>query len=149
DHEADDDDRLRTRPGRATGGPLEVGGPPPLSVAPDLLSGLGGEFGGGTGTGQGGRAIGPDERTRELPHVRVTFNPDSHELPAAADPLDPPELDERTTERSSAGRFDTSSETTIERGSSGSRYTRPAPIDDGPISGRHPPLVIIEDPVLA
>ena len=152
----DDDDRLRTRPGRITGaGPLEPTGEVPRGVAPEVLSSLRGEFGGGTGTGHGGRAIGPDERTRELPHVRVTFNPDTQDLPTPPDlDLDgvdlAPEVDERTTERNSA-RFDTSSEPTTERGPEGGRMTTPAPIDEPPgdPSGRHPPLVIVEDPILA
>lgn len=168
----DDDDRLRTRPGRVTGaGPLEGTGEVPRGVAPEVLSSLVGEFGGGTGTGQGSRAIGPDERTREIPQVRVTFNPDTQDLPAPPDlelgdaselppvlRLDPQfdargggeEIEERTTERNSA-RFDTASETTMERGAPGGRYTTPSPIDEATsdISGHHPPLVIVEDPVLA
>ena len=166
----DDDDRLRTRPGRITGdGPLEPTGGVPRGVDPEVLSQLGGEFGGGTGTGHGGRAIGPDERTRELPKVRVTFNADTQDLPAppelelgeAADlppvlRLDPrferhgtDDVEERTLERNAA-RYDTLSETTTER-APGGRYTTPAPIDEPPgdSSGKHPPLVIVEDPVLS
>lgn len=165
----DDDDRLLTRPGRITGaGPLEPTGEVPRGLGPAVLSTLGGEFGGGTGTGHGGRPIGPDERTRELPQVRVTFNPDTQDLPAPPDleigeladlppvlRLDPQfvragtdDVEERTTERNAA-RFDTLNEKTTERAPAG-RYTTPAPIDEPPgdVSGRHPPLVIVEDPVL-
>ena len=142
----DDDDRLRTRPGRGTGpSPLDRAGEPDR-VSPEALQSLATDFGGvtGTGPGSGARPIGPDERTREQPAVRVTFNPDTQDLPYEA-----PEIEERTTERNSAGRFDTSSEPTTER-APGIRHTTPPPLagpSEGPSS--HPPLVIIEDPVLA
>jgi hypothetical protein len=137
----EDDDRLRTRPGRATAGPLESTGPGPRGVAPEVLSSLGGEFGGGTASGRG-PSLGPEERTREHPQVRVTFAPD----PPSGDLL----LDEERTMERAAARLDTSSEPTMERGGAGGRYT-PAPIDEpgGVDSGRHPPLVIVEDPGLA
>jgi hypothetical protein len=142
----DGDDSLKTRPGRGTGGPLDGTGEIRLGMSTDALSSFRSEFQTG-----GHGAIGPDERTREQPAVRVSFNPDSVDLPL---PLDPRFVEEeRTSERGLAQpvkpitveRYDSMSEQTAERTP---RTVSPAPLDEGE-GGKHPPLVIIEDPVLA
>jgi hypothetical protein len=140
-----EDDKLLTRPGRTIGSPLDVSDMP-LGVAPDVLAALTspGTMTPSAGIRALGPTIGPEESTRESPFVRVTFNPDTQDLPVPPPQEPAGDDDERTSERG-AIRLDTASELTTER-----RAYRPEPID-GPrtTSGVHPPLVIIEDPLLA
>jgi hypothetical protein len=124
-----EDDRLRTRPGRSAGSPLDLA-EIPAGVAQEMLAAL--------TPAAGMQPIGPDERTSESPFVRVTFSPDTQDLALGGG-----DEEERTVERA-AHRADTASEPTVER-----RSFSPAPLSEP--SGRtgraspHPPLVIVEE----
>jgi hypothetical protein len=134
------EDRLLTRPGRAPGSALDEKLELSRGIAAEAIAAL---------TRENDRSAGPDELTRESPFVRVTFKPETQELVLRPDTSGDGD-EELTTERA-AYRLDTLSEPTSERVPRGRSYTRPDPIDEeanAPASGRHPPLVIIDDPVL-